>query len=176
MSSLPFFYHVFSTSSSLMQAAGRRSARGACPCKPCFPILMQKRTVWRRSRGMAIVSYDLIYKMRGLNDILALALQNSIARNALYVFFSWCASRHRWRIACQYAASCRRSQNPAMAGAPGLPDLFRYQYNYQLARNACKEPPVYWLTACRGAGGNCSGSDRELYSPALSRKALLAAD
>src|SRR5215469_9278266 len=78
MSSLPFFYHVFSTSSSLMQAAGRRSARGACPCKPCFPILMQKRTVWRRSRGMAIVSYDLIYKMRGLNDILALALQNSI--------------------------------------------------------------------------------------------------
>src|SRR5258708_5039390 len=34
---------------------------GACPCKSRCSILMKKRIGWRRSHGMAIVSYDLNY-------------------------------------------------------------------------------------------------------------------
>src|SRR5262245_41047058 len=97
--------------------------------------------------------------------ILALAFdwfRNSISRNALYAFFSWCAARCRWRIACQYAASCWRSRHIAVVGAPGLPDLFCQQYDYQLACNTGKEPPGDWFATCRGAGGDCSGSDCEL--------------
>jgi hypothetical protein len=51
---------------------------GACPCKSRCSILMKKRIGWRRSYGMAIVSYDLVYKVRGSGDILALAFRNSI--------------------------------------------------------------------------------------------------